>query len=79
MSIQQLRSYVWFGNCLTSRKQFFSRVGTDRSYVDGVSILSLTKGCSTKASSLIKEVPRVAGGGGGRATLDIQFKITCLK
>ena len=39
--------------------------------------LSLTKGCSTEASSLIKEVP--GGAGVGTATLDIQFKITCLR
>ena len=33
-----------------------------------------------KAFSLIKEVLGVAGGGGGgRATLDIQYKITCLR
>ena len=56
-------------------KQFFSRVGTDRSYIDGASILCLTKGCPTKASSLIKEVPGVTGVG-DRATLDIQFKMT---
>ena len=60
-----------FGLIIVKRpgKQFFSRVGPDRSYIDGASILSLTKGCSTEASSLIKEVPGVAGGGDARHTI----------
>ena len=73
MSIQQHRSYFWFGNCLTSRKTIF------QSCWDGQVIRR--RGFDFKSHQGVLHGGVLAykgsnrgrgGGGGGRATLDIQ-------
>ena len=78
MSIQQLRTYVWFFNCLTSRKTIFQSCW-DGQVIRGRGFEGVLHGGVLAYKGSTQGGGGGGGGGGGRVRLDIQFKITFLR